>query len=66
MPRIIILIMRKQRIIYWLVMLLPALPLQAQRQWTLDDCISHAMQHNITLQKSKLQLQSASEDVKQQ
>ena len=58
--------MKKRRIIYWLALLLPAMPLQAQRQWTLDDCISHAMQHNITLQKSKLQLQSASEDVKAQ
>ena len=59
--------MKKRRIIYWMtLLLLPAMPLQAQRQWTLDDCISHAMQHNITLQKSKLQLQSASEDVKAQ
>ena len=36
----------------------------AQRQWTIDDCISYAMQNNITLQKSRLQLQSASEDVR--
>ena len=34
------------------------------RQWTLQDCIDYAMQNNITLQRSKLQQQSAAEDVK--
>ena len=43
-----------------------ALPLQAQKQWTLDDCISYAMEHNITLQKARLQQESATEDVKAQ
>jgi outer membrane protein len=38
----------------------------AQRQWTLDDCIDYARQHNISLQKARLQQQSASEDVKAQ
>ena len=42
------------------------LPLQAQRKWTLDDCVNYAMQHNITLQKARLQLQSSAEDVKGQ
>ena len=42
------------------------LPLGAQKKWTLDDCISYAMQNNITLQKSRLQQQSAAEDVKAQ
>ncbi len=37
---------------------------QAQKLWTIDDCISYAMQNNITLQKSRLQLQSATEDVR--
>ena len=36
----------------------------AQRLWTIDDCISYAMQNNISLQKSRLQLQSAGEDVR--
>ena len=36
----------------------------AQKQWTIDDCISYAMQNNITLQKSRLQLQSTGEDVR--
>ena len=29
------------------------------KQWTLQECIDYAMQHNITLQRAKLQLQSA-------
>ena len=34
------------------------------RQWTLQQCIEYAMENNITLQKSKLQKQSATEDLK--
>ena len=33
--------------------------------WTLQECIDYAMQHNITLQRARLQLQSAKEDVSQ-
>jgi len=36
----------------------------AQKQWTLEECISYAMANNITLQKSRLQQQSAVEDLK--
>ncbi len=36
----------------------------AQKQWTLEDCISYALQNNITLQKAKLQQLSAAEDLK--
>ena len=36
----------------------------AQKQWTLQDCIDYAMANNITLQKSKLQKESATEDLK--
>ena len=36
----------------------------AQKQWTLEDCINYAMENNITLQRSKLQQRSATEDVK--
>ena len=39
-------------------------PAGAQKLWTIDDCISYAMQNNITLQKSRLQLQTASEEVR--
>ena len=35
-----------------------------QKQWTLDDCISYAMEHNLTLQQARLSVQSAEEDVK--
>ena len=38
--------------------------LAQQRQWSLDDCIGYALEHNITLQKAQLQTQSAEEDVK--
>ena len=48
------------------LLVMTALPLHAQRQWTLDDCINYAMQHNITLQKARLSQQSAAEDVKAQ
>ena len=33
------------------------------KTWTLQECIEYAMQHNITLQRAKLQQQSAKEDV---
>lgn len=36
----------------------------AQKQWTLQECIDYALIHNISLQKSRLQKLSASEDVK--
>lgn len=36
----------------------------AQKQWTLQQCIVYAMQNNITLQKARLQQQSAAEDLK--
>ncbi len=48
------------------LLVMTALPFHAQRQWTLDDCINYAMQHNITLQKARLSQQSAAEDVKAQ
>ena len=38
--------------------------LSAQRLWTLQDCIDYAMENNITLQKSKLQKESATEELK--
>ncbi|MBQ7509755.1 MAG: TolC family protein [Prevotella sp.] len=36
----------------------------AQKQWTLQECIDYAMQNNITLQKARLQQQSAAEELK--
>ena len=52
---------------FLLSLLLPAtLSLCAQKQWTLEDCINYAMQNNITLQKARLQLLTATEEVKGQ
>ena len=45
---------------------LSTLTLHAQKKWTLDDCIDYAMQHNISLQKTRLSQLSATEDVKAQ
>ena len=36
----------------------------AQKKWTMQECIDYAMENNITLQKSILQKQSATEDLK--
>lgn len=47
-----------------IISFLSFIPAGAQKLWTIDDCISYAMQNNITLNKSRLQLQSASEDVR--
>ena len=41
-----------------------AMTASAQKKWTMQDCIDYAMENNITLQKSKLQKQSATEDLK--
>ena len=46
------------------VMLLATVQLSAQKKWTLQDCIDYAMENNITLKKSQLQKQSATEDLK--
>ena len=46
------------------VMMLATIQLSAQKKWTLQDCIDYAMENNITLKKSQLQKQSATEDLK--
>ena len=46
-----------------LLMMMPLL-VSAQKQWTLEDCIDYAMANNITLQKSRLQRESATEDLR--
>lgn len=45
---------------------LSLLPMSAQKQWTLEDCVKYAMQNNITLKKARLSQESAAEDVKGQ
>ena len=49
--------------IVWALALLPVVGF-AQKKWTLQECLDYAMENNITLQKSRLQRQSATEDVK--
>lgn len=46
------------------VMMLGTVQLSAQKMWTLQDCIDYAMGNNITLKKSQLQKQSATEELK--
>lgn len=46
------------------VVLLGAVQVSAQKKWTLQDCIDYALENNITLKKSQLQKQSATEDLK--
>ena len=54
--------MRKYGIIVLATLMASAV--SAQKKWSLQDCLDHAMQNNITLQKARLQQQSAAEDVK--
>ena len=35
------------------------------KEWTLDDCVNYALEHNITLQKARITSESAKEDVKE-
>ena len=48
-----------------LLAMMATLQLQGQEKWTLDDCIQYAMQNNITLKKSQLSHQTATETMKQ-
>lgn len=45
-------------------MLVAATTASAQKQWTLQECINYAMENNITLKKSKLSKESATEELK--
>lgn len=47
-----------------MTMMLIAVAGFAQKQWTLQECIDYAMANNITLKKSQLQKESATEDLK--
>ncbi len=55
--------MKTKKKLTLLLALMASLPMLAQKQWTLDDCVSYALQHNITLQKARLTQMSATEDV---
>lgn len=55
----------KKELIMSVALLLTTPTLWAQKQWSLQECLDYAMQNNITLQKARLQSQSAQEDVKE-
>ncbi|MFP4556705.1 MAG: TolC family protein [Bacteroidales bacterium] len=47
------------------IMIVTSNGLLAQDSWTLEDCINHALQNNIQLKRSELQVESAHKDVTQ-
>ncbi|MCR5181356.1 MAG: TolC family protein [Bacteroidaceae bacterium] len=47
------------------VALLLAAPVWAQSGWTLQQCLDHAVEHNITLQKSRISQEDAKEQLAQ-
>ena len=51
----------------WILCIMAAMSLtvSAQKKWTLADCISYAMENNITLKQAQLSKQSAAEERKQ-
>jgi outer membrane protein len=53
-----------KRIVLLTGMMLAVTVVSAQKQWTLQDCIDYALTNNITLKKSQLQKESATEDLK--
>lgn len=58
--------MKKTLATFAFMLLLASVPPAAKaRTWTLQDCISYALQNNITLQKNRVSRLSAIEDVKQ-
>ena len=46
------------------VILLTTVTAYGQRRWTLQECLDYAMANNLSLQKTKLSKQSATEDLK--
>lgn len=56
----------KQRFVYLAGMLTVVLTATAQeaKKWTLDDCMNHALEHNIQLQQNRLSLEESGVDVK--
>ncbi len=57
--------MKKGFILMALILISIGIKSQPSRQWTLNECIQYALENNITLKKSKLAKQSATEGLKQ-
>lgn len=56
----------RQRVVYFAMTLVAATSMYAQdaKKWTLEDCISHALEQNIQLQQNKISLEESAVDVK--
>lgn len=52
----ILTVMRKS-IIY--ILIFCSFPVLAQKKWTLEECVEYALEHNISIKQSELQLESA-------
>ena len=55
--------MKKWTLSLGILFALPTMLFAQTHQWTLKDCISHAMQHNISLQKQRIAVKSAEEEM---
>ena len=55
--------MKKWTLSLGVLFALPTMIFAQTRQWTLKDCIDYAMQHNISLQKQRVAVKSAEEEV---
>lgn len=49
----------------WLLLAGTPAPGQTGRTWSLEDCIDHALAHNIQLRRARLNAQSSATDVKE-
>ncbi len=54
-----------QSLILCFVLLIFSPPLSAQQPWTLQDCIDHALQHNLDIRHQRLQSERTGHDVYQ-
>ena len=58
--------MKTLKILLLLIAVIGSLSLTyAQKSWSLEDCINHALQNNIQLKRSELQVESAKRDLTQ-
>ena len=55
----------KKITIILLIVLLGGVQLQAQAQWSLNQCIDYALEHNIQVKQTKLQAESSQANLKQ-
>ena len=55
--------MKKWTLSLGVLFVLPTMIFAQTHQWTLKDCIDYAMQHNISLQKQRVAVKSAEEEV---